>query len=272
MEIENILIPVDFFESSKNALKVAITIAKKADAKIHMVNSVHIHSPMPDGHMIDAIVGDYEQQVKESFEELESEIIELQDVPHDHDRFVSYLSDAIYSESKQKNIDLIVMGTRSQHTMGERLLGTNAIDVITQAEVPVLVIPEEYHDFNPKRIGFASDFLDVPDYGPLQILNIFSSLYEAEVMVFHIAEDISEDEQKQIDKIKENLLSLPNTSIRTVSAESVVEGIKEFTSSHQLDVLTMMPRKHELFERLFVKSVTKTIAIDIDIPLLTFHE
>jgi len=272
MEIKNILIPVDFSKSSKNALKAAIAIAKKTKAKIHMVNSVHIHSPMPDGHMIEAIVGDYEEQVKESFEELESEIIELQDVPHDHDRFVSYLADAIYSETKQKNIDLIVMGTRAQHTMGERLLGTNAIDVIAQSEIPVLVIPENYHNFNPTRIGFASDFLRVPDYGPLKILNTLGNLYDAEVMVFHIADDITEGEQKQIDKIKKKLHSLSNCSIRTVSADSVIDGIKEFTSSHQLDILTLMPRHHSLFERLFVKSVTKTIAIDIDIPLLTFHE
>jgi len=272
MNIKNILIPVDFSESSKNALKAGIVIAKKADAKIHMVNAVHIHASMPDGHLIEAIVGDYEEQVKQSFDELESEVIELKDVPHEDDRFVSYLSDAIYSETKQKGIDLIVMGTRSQHTLGERLLGTNAIDVITQSETPVLVIPEDYHGFAPTRIGFASDFLRVPDYGPLRILKALGALFGAEVMVFHIADDITEDEQKQIDKIKESLSSLPNCSIRIVSADSVIGGIQEFASSHKLDMLTMMPRTHNLFERLFVKSVTKAIAIDIDIPLLTFHE
>ena len=272
MEIQNILIPVDFSESSKNALKNAIVIAKKAGAKIHMVNAVHIHSPMPDGHLIEAVVGDYEDQVKDSFKELESEIIELKDVPHEHDRFVSYLSDAIYSETKKKDIDLIVMGTRSQHTIGERLLGTNAIDTITQSEIPVLVIPENYHGFSLSKIGFASDFLKVLDYGPLKILKTLASLFDAEVMVFHIADDITRDEQKQIDKIKESLSALPNASIRIVSAESVIKGIRDFTASHDLDVLTMMPRAHNLFDRLFVKSVTKAIAIDTDIPLLTFHE
>ncbi|MCP4456473.1 MAG: universal stress protein [Cytophagales bacterium] len=272
MKIKNILIPVDFSKSSKNALKAAIKIAKKAEAKIHMVNAVHIHASMPDGHMIEAIVGDYEEQVKSSFKELESEIIELKDVPHEDDRFVSYLSDAIYSETKKKGIDLIVMGTRSQHTMGERLLGTNAIDTITQSEIPVMVIPEDYHDFPLSKIGFASDFLSVPDYGPLNILKALGSLFDAEVMVFHIADEINRDEQKQIDRIKESLASLPNASIRIVSAESVIIGIRDFTTSHDLDMLCMMSRTHNLFERLFVKSVTKAIAIDIDIPLLTFHQ
>ena len=80
MEVKQILIPVDFSKCSKNALKVAIGIAKKIGAKIQMVNAVHIHTPHPDfsgGVLIDGIISDYEEQVKQSFEELESEIIEF---------------------------------------------------------------------------------------------------------------------------------------------------------------------------------------------------
>jgi len=275
MGIKNILVPVDFSASSKNALKAAIKVAKKASAKIHMVNAVHIHTPLPHlrgGSLVQEVVADYEEQVKAAFEKLESEIIELKDVPHDTDRFVAYLTDAIYSEVEKKDIDLVVMGTRAQHTMGERLLGSNAVDIIKMCDVPVLVIPETYTSFSPEKIGFASDFLKVPDYGPLQILKDLAALYDAEVMVFHIAEEIGEEEQKQIDKIKEALSSLKNFSIRIASYDKVTEGIKHFAKSHELDVLALMPRKHNLFERLFVQSVTKTIAIDIDIPLLAFHE
>ncbi|MEQ9230963.1 MAG: universal stress protein, partial [Cyclobacteriaceae bacterium] len=200
----------------------------------------------------------------------ESEVIELNDVPHDEDRFLSYLTDAIYTETQTKDIDFIVMGTRSQHTVGERLLGSNSIDIIKTSEGPVMVIPENFHEFNPKIIGFASDFLQTQAWS-LNMLKTLGHLYKAEVMVFHIADDIGADEQKQIDRIKENLSSLENFSIRIVAAESVIEGIKEFSASHHLDVLAMMPREHNLFERLFVKSVTKEIAIDIDIQLLTFR-
>lgn len=81
----------------------------------------------------------------------------------------------------------------------------------------------------------ASDFLRVPDYGPLTILKALGSLFDAEIMVFHIADEITENEQKQIDEIKKSLSSLPNASIRIVSAASVIDGIKSFTTSHTLD-------------------------------------
>ena len=275
MEINHILVPIDFSESSKNALQAAIGIAKKAGAKITLVNSVHVHTPLPHlkgGNLIEAVVSDYEHQVQEAFHDLETEMVELNDVPHEFDRFVAYLTDAIYSETETRDIDLIVMGTRAEHTLGERILGSNAIEIIKNSVVPVLVIPERFHDFNPKRIGFASDFLRHRDIGQMAILQAMALLYSSELMVFHIGEDISEDEQKQIDLIKDDLKGIKKLSIRVVTADSVVSGIKKFSKSHELSLLALMPRRHSLFERLFVGSVTKEVAIDMDIPLLTFHE
>ncbi len=273
MEIKHILVPIDFSESSKNALQAAIKIAKKSEAKITMVNAIHVHTPLPHlkgGSLMEQFVDDYEASVQESFHELESELVELQDVPHEEDRFVSYLVDAIHSETNTKKIDLIVMGTRSQHTLGERLLGSNSIDIIKTSDVPVLVIPERYHEFNPGKIGFASDFLKAKRYRSMAILNKLAELYGSEVIVFHIADEIDEENQKQINDINSNLSALEKFSIRIVKADSVVDGIMDFTKSHELDMLALMPREHNLFERLFVTSVTKAVAIDMDIPLLTF--
>lgn len=273
MKIKHILVPIDFSESSKNALQAAIKIAKRSQAKITMVNAIHVHTPLPHlkgGSLMQEFVNDYEDSVQESFHELESELVELQEVPHEEDRFVSYLVDAIYTETSTKKIDLIVMGTRSQHSLGERLLGSNSIDIIKSSDVPVLVIPENYHDFQPNKIGFASDFLKAKHYRSMAILNKLAAIYKAEVIVFHISDEIDDQNQKQINTIKKNLSTLEKFSIRIVKAESVVDGIKNFTKAHHLDLLTLMPREHNLFERLFVQSVTKTVAIDLDIPLLTF--
>lgn len=277
MKINNILVPVDFSGCSKNALKIAVPIAKMTEAKIHMVNAVHINAPHPDitgGNIVETIMKDYENQVQESFRELESEVIELREVPHEADRFVSYLVDAIFTESTRKQIDLILMGTRSRHDNIEHLLGTRSSDIIESSEVPVLVIPENVTAFHPKKIGFATDLNEVRDQRKLEMLRWFAKTYKAEVLAFHVTdspETLSFAEQKAIEELFGHFDGR-TCSVRTVQAKSVTDGIRNFTKTHELDLLAMMPRKHNLFHRLFKKSITKSIAIDLDVPLLTFQE
>lgn len=277
MNIKNILVPIDFSACSKNALKAAIKLAKSLDAKIHMVNAVHVHHPHPDfvgGSLIDSIMVDYENQVKQSFAELESEIIELKDVPHEADRFISYLTDAIYSESEQKNIDLIVMGTRSEHGAIEHLIGTRATDIIETSKVPVVVIPENVKSFAPKNIGLASDLSAIKNTKRLDLIGVFAKLFDAKIYVFSIVDDpakLSAQDQKLLKDIASRFKDY-DCSARTVEADSITKGIVDFTKAHELDMLAMIPREYSFFEKLFRKSVTKNIAIDLDIPLLSFHE
>lgn len=277
MNINNILVPVDFSNCSKNALRIAIGMAKDFGAKIHMVNAVHVHTPHPDlvgGSLVDSIMLDYENQVQDSFEELEHEIIELQDVPHEADRFISYLTDAIYTESETKNIDLIVMGTRDKHDSIEHLIGTRSTDIIETSKVPVIVIPENVHSFHPKQIGFASDMAEIKNITRLQLVSDLATHYGAEILIFSIVDDpdkVTAADHRHIEEICKRFQ--PNTcSARMVQSESVTKGIVNFSKSHDLDLLAMIPRKHSFFQRLFKKSVTKNIAIDIHIPLLSFHE
>lgn len=277
MEINNILVPVDFSDCSKNALKIAIDLAKKCGAKIHMVNSVHIHSPHPDisgGNMINSLLSDYEEQIQQSFKTLESEMIDLKNVPHEADRFIAYLVDAIFSETQRKDIDLIVMGTRSDHSNIEKFVGSNTTDIIRNAEVPVLVIPESTKSFHPHKIGLASDFQGLVNFKNLGILTRFSELFDSEILIFHVAQDttdVTTVTQQKMKELHEKFLN-HKASVRTIEADTVLNGVKMFTSSHKLDMLSVVPKEHSFFEKLFRKSISKTIALNPSVPLLTIPQ
>ncbi|MEQ9217051.1 MAG: universal stress protein [Cyclobacteriaceae bacterium] len=277
MEINNILVPVDFSDCSKNALKIAIDLAKKCGAKIHMVNSIHIHTPHPDvsgGTLINSLLTDYEEQIRKSFNELESDLIELKNIPHESDRFIAYLVDAIFSETQRKDIDLIVMGTRSDHSNIEKFVGSNTTDIIRSAEVPVLVIPESTKSFNPHKIGLASDFEGQVNFKNLAILSKFSELFDAEILIFHVAQDpadVTVATQKKMKELHEKFLN-HKASVRTIEADTVLNGVKLFTASHKLDLLSVVPKEHSFFQKLFKKSISKTIALNPSVPLITIPQ
>jgi nucleotide-binding universal stress UspA family protein len=277
MNINNILVPIDFSACSKNALLEAIQLAKKVNAKIHMVNAVHIHTPHANyssAGILETLFADYDSQVKQSFEELESEIIELKDIPYESDRFLSYLTDAIRAEIQSKNIDLIMMGTRRKHESVDNFIGTNSTDVIQSTTVPVIVIPENSQFLTLKKIAFATDLKKISDLGSLDVLETIAYHYQAEVLVFHIEEPpfkISESDEKRMAEITEKLKRVPS-SIRTCESSDIEQGIRDFVQKHDVDLLAMIPRRHNLFDRLFNKSLTRTIALDPEIPLLAFHD
>ena len=276
MQVNNILVPIDFSKCAKNALRAAIVIAKKSDAKIIMVNAVHVHSPHPEitGGLIEEIVSDYEDQVKQSFRELASEVVELKDVPHEADRFIAYLTDAIYTETQNRSIDLIVMGTRAEHSGMEHLLGTRTSDVIQAIPIPILVIPEAYDGFEIKTAGLAIEYESSLLFQDLDVLKMLCLAFEAELLVFNVSGDpskISAGDQKLIGKLKDYLVPT-NCSVRTVEASSITEGIKDFVTNHELNMLAIFPKKHNFFERIFQKSITKVLAIDLGVPLLIIRE
>lgn len=277
MKFKHILVPIDFSECSKNALRFAIDLAKKFDSKIHMVNAVHIHSPNGDligGRLMEAVLNDYESQVKQSFEELEREIIELKDVPHEADRFLSYLIDAIYSECETKNIDLIVMGTRSSHDKMEHLLGSRTSDVIDSASVPVLVIPENWKKTTFEKIGFAFESEEIKNLNRIRMLNSMAKAYQANVLGFTIknsADDITVQDQKIYKEIVSNF-DEGIASVRTVESDSVLHGIEEFIDNQNLDMLSIIPKKQGFFDRIFKTSIAKNIVLDCKIPVLSFRE
>jgi len=278
MDINNILVPIDFSECSKKALKVAIRLAKEWGSKIHMINAVHIHVPHSDigaGTFIEPIIADYEEQVQNSFQELEKEIIELKDVPHDSEKFVSYLTDAIYSASKETDADLIVMGTRANHEKIDHLLGTHSTDVIGFSEIPVLVVPGNLDAFYPKIIGFASEFEEVHEIGRLDIIHKLAKTFGAKLLVFSVVKHLITNEHFEGSRIAKSINEkFPGVDcvFYTEKDDQVIHGIMDFIDEHDLDMLVLMPKKHSLFERIFKKSVSKNIAIDIKIPLLTFHD
>lgn len=278
MNINNILVPIDFSKCSKNALKIAIGLAKSNNAKLHLVNAIHIPTPHVDvtggfPH-VEPILKDYEKKVEKEFEELKKEFVQLKDVEYDTKKYISMVSDAIYTCMENQAIDLIVMGTKGSHSTLEKLLGSVSADVMRYAKVPVLLIPENVSSLDFKKIGYAADFEEMEDLGKLETLIYFAKLTKAEIQIFYVAKDIatvSFDKSRQSLKIS-NYLKDVDHSFHTIEDHKVVHGIFEFINQHKLDMLTLYPRKHGLLDRLLNGSVTKKIATEIQIPILSIHE
>ena len=149
--LRRILVPIDFSPHSEQALRYAVALADKFGAQLFLVHAfqdVSIYQTevvsgappiMPPVEQLTASArGDMERLVKDKQLErfnTHTEIIEGAPV----EEIVDY--------AKEKDIDLIVMGTHGRGWLAHAIMGSVAEKVVRKAPCPVLTVRLAEHEF-----------------------------------------------------------------------------------------------------------------------------
>ena len=278
MKLDKILVPVDFSNCSKNALRIAAEIAEKKNAEIEVINAIHMPS-RADGNVMGAniiipsILTDYEKRVDEDLNTLKTEIPALSRIKFKTKKIVSVFRDAVYTCLANDDIDLVVMGTKGLHGGMEKILGSSSADVISFSKVPVLMVPENTTSLFMDRIGFAADLEEIDDIKKLDTLKYFAELTGAKIHVFHIIKNDKDQLEQSANNLKiAEFLQGTDAVFHSESEGNITKSILYYIELYQLQMLVMLPRQHDLINRLLYGSATKKVAMNIHVPLLTIHE
>ena len=145
-----ILVAVDELKTStastNKAIEYAVNMAQDYDAQLVILYVVRsdprVHGINPPSHVIEM-----KKEAEDSFAEMIEKIHET-DNNKNKDRTLQIktdivaslrIADAIINYAKDKQIDLIVTGTRGRNKLTSAFLGSVASDVITSAHCPVLI-------------------------------------------------------------------------------------------------------------------------------------
>jgi nucleotide-binding universal stress UspA family protein len=142
VDIRNILIATDFSADSEAALEYAIELAKRLDAKLHVLHAyfvcipalVHNEFVLPEG-----VIAGVRAAAQARLEGLKKRLAEMgvqADVKLSPDDPVSAILDA----AKSLPADLIVMGTQGLTGLQHLLLGSVAERTVRLARCPVLTV------------------------------------------------------------------------------------------------------------------------------------
>ncbi len=138
-----ILVAIDFSDSSDNAFQMALSMARKFDAKLIVLHV--INEPID-------LRGFYVPHI--SFEKLEEEIMEGAKKMMDsfcHRNLADYANhecmivagipfEQIIGQAEEKSADLIVMGTHGRAGLDHVLFGSTAEKVVRKSPLPVLTV------------------------------------------------------------------------------------------------------------------------------------
>jgi nucleotide-binding universal stress UspA family protein len=138
----HILVPTDFGECAEQALEIAIGLATKLDAKLTLLHvcelPVSAYAMYAQGLYFP--MDELEAAAKKALEEATAKL--LTRMPNAESILASGTAvEQILSARKERNADLIVMGTHGRRGLSRVLLGSVAEKTVRLCPVPVLTVP-----------------------------------------------------------------------------------------------------------------------------------
>jgi nucleotide-binding universal stress UspA family protein len=267
--MKKILCPTDFSDAAQNGIAYGAKLAKVINAELTLL---HVHSPI---EFVPPQSGKDLASVTRQLELQSDEVNRTFHVPCNAlvETTLRQLSSVIENLSGQ--YDLIVMGSNGPDNIYKFLTGTNYYNAAIKASVPVLIVPEKYVYSEIRNIVYAFDYLRERRL-PLDKLINFASVLKAELTVLQVMEEAeskgAEEDLRELQIIIKNLYSgdVP-LKYETLRSSDIALSVNRYVSKVQADVLAVCSVHMNVVERLFHKSVIKTIAATSDSPVFVFH-
>jgi len=148
VQVKKVLVPIDFSESSLEALKYAVAFAGQFGASFCLVHVVEPASFLNDVRNVPLAVSDGEVANKLHHKLVMMARKQIDPVTPVHPLVcIGKPFDEIVKTAKTFNADLIIIATHGRTGLKRALLGSTAERVVRHASCPVLVVREKEHDF-----------------------------------------------------------------------------------------------------------------------------
>jgi nucleotide-binding universal stress UspA family protein len=272
----NILVPTDFSQLSRFALKYAIKIANTLDGNVTVLHVI-TRTKALRGRVQDKIISSGKSHRAAAEDELETLIKTLSEQYQTTSRIKyqvvrgTYFASTLMKEARRLRSGLVIMGTRGATGLAKAVLGSNTASVIEVSHVPVLAVPEQADFKGFRNVVYASDLQNLE--AELDILIRYIEKFGSTIHVVHIVPpgaDIGACEAK----IETALRKFPYKNIVTlVLVDSDIDSaIDQYAEVSKADVLAMFTHELSFFEKVFDRSMTRKMAFHSRIPLLAFKQ
>jgi nucleotide-binding universal stress UspA family protein len=180
--------------------------------------------------------------------------------------------DLINERSKKEEIDMVVMGVSDKSGLERFLLGSTTTEAVNNSKQPIMIVPEDtLLGKGIKTIVLTVD-LEQVDTLPTQKLFEFLDAFPAKIQVVNVdtkaKEKYSPQMEKSISRLHE-LLGKYNPLFNYITGDDIVEEVLDFSRNHRASLIIAVHQTHGFLSNLFHKSITKQLAYNSTVPLLS---
>jgi nucleotide-binding universal stress UspA family protein len=292
-QIERILCPIDFSESSVTAYDYAQSLAWHYKATLilqHVIDSLTPYYPyhaFPDSYneICEKLRADAEQQLLEFAKTHNSRGVQIECDVQD-----GTVADLILNLAEAKAVNLIVMGTHGLRGIDHLTLGSVTEKVLRKARCPVLAVRKPAHDVVSQtgvpdlvelhQIVCCTDFSEPSQQAWGDAVSLAAE-YCAELTLLYVLEEISSssDIEKETAKALERLEKLispwahKNVMIKpVVRIGEAYQQIIQLALESQSDLIVMGVRGRHALELAVFGSTTYRVVQLGPCPVLIVHD
>ncbi|MBQ4802956.1 universal stress protein [Aquimarina sp. MMG015] len=280
--MKRILVPTDFSDNAYSALFYATRLFQNQPCQFYILNTFEVNTPLLTGR-IDTSKGDdlYQELSTKSSDSLattfHSIVRDSEDLKHTFETISisKDLTETINKTIKNKDIDLVVMGTKGVTGAASLFMGSNTVKVVQKIKhCPVLIVPNEFDFDKPIEIAFPTDFKRFYLEAEIKPLLDIASLFDSNIRIFHINEDENLDDIQEYNyNLLKRHLSKFTHSIHWISKTGQKTSlINEFIDEFDINLAIMINYKHSLIETITHEPVIKKIGFHPSIPFLVIPD
>ncbi|MEP7254322.1 MAG: universal stress protein [Ferruginibacter sp.] len=275
-QIKNILVPVDFSEAANNALEVALAMANRHKAEIHLLHVVQPQVYADPTGMHGAMPGIDQTLTKDAKENIEKHKAAIQKNSQVVvNTYVEMGNVAIcisnYVLNNQK--DLVVMGTHGTSGWNEFFLGSNAMATIKECSCPVLTIPPSF-----KKRTFDSILYPIRNVdGVVEKYDYIKPIVEKNDAKIHLLGVAQLNDKYEVSILTTKLKAVREAilhdseyiSYETHQCENIAGKILEVAHTRNDDIMIINATLDKAWYKFFSGSYTRQIVNHSTIPVLS---
>jgi nucleotide-binding universal stress UspA family protein len=270
--MKKIIAPVDFSAVSKNAALYAANMAAFLNLPLVLLHVTELpisYAEVPSVPVSDtALLDDGNNLLQALSKELDEKLMGQLTI-----ETMNRTGNALFEITSYCNRVkpyALVIGTHGNSTFTRMLLGSTTLGVIKECQSPVIIIPNGYTFQKPLKIGLASDLHDVTHTTPAETIKTIVDDLGGKLEILHVDKEDLEEEETLVAETRQlnSMFADQNPKIRILKSVFTEETLLNYAMEKNLDLLIVVPKKHNWIDLLIKHQHTKNIALHAAVPVM----
>lgn len=272
--MKKIIVATDFSTSATNAAHYAADMAVALQAGLVLLHSYELPALYTEVPVIENIQG-LKQDAVDALERLKKE---LQARTNNQVAIEAEVQEGAFFAVLKACCEAVVpyavvMGSQGTTAAERFFFGGHTVHAVKHLHWPLITVPKGTSFTTIKRIGLALDFDKTLETTPVVEIKKWIADFNAELHILNAGnEKIYNADIVHESGVLRQLLGNIEPHYHFITNDNLDEGVMEFAAKNKIDLLVVLPKRHNFIEKLLYRSHTKNMVLHSPVPLVALHQ